>query len=232
MNINNSSVYPNIWHQLLWKLQKGTEWRRSVCVRVCVCACACVGVCVCSDRDTIKHLLVPQTQITVQCLQGLSCCRCSEWWRNMNVFTVVCWQRRHRGCDSAQQMACSCTVRSHWFIGISMRAHTSPMHLFYLCCLDTLFVFQLCAWVAVLLVPLEAKQTQNSLSLCVDCVCKAATEQLLKGQYQSTFDMSPLADIAPIIYKYCVKMGPCVYFNRCQTPFLKPILCHSCWNRV
>ncbi len=28
-----------------------------------------------------------------------------------------------------------------------------------------------------------------------------------------------------------LKMWPCVYFSRCQTAFLKPIHCHSCWKR-
>ncbi len=29
-----------------------------------------------------------------------------------------------------------------------------------------------------------------------------------------------------------VKIQPCAYFSRCQAAFLKPICCHSCWNRV
>ncbi len=28
-----------------------------------------------------------------------------------------------------------------------------------------------------------------------------------------------------------IQMWPCVYFSRCQAAFLKPIHCHSCWNR-
>lgn len=75
---NNSSINPNIWHQLRWKL--------------CVCVCVCTR----SNRDTMKHLLFAQTQTKVLCLQGLSCCRCSGWRRNMNGFTVLCWQKTHR----------------------------------------------------------------------------------------------------------------------------------------
>ena len=101
-NINNSYVYQHLASAAVEAAEKPL-WVKQECV--CVRESVCVCVCVC-DGDTIKHLLFTQTQITVQCLQGLSCCRCGGWWRNTNAFTVVCWQKRHRGgCDSARRPA-------------------------------------------------------------------------------------------------------------------------------
>lgn len=85
--INNSPNYPNIWRQLLWKLQKAA-WN------VCVCVCTCVSGWVIQSNTCCAH----STNQSVVCLQGLSCCWCTGWWWIMNDLTVVSWQRK---CNSA-----------------------------------------------------------------------------------------------------------------------------------